>query len=45
MKSKVSWVKMSVSLGAIGGAAFFLWRASQGGMSAEKMIDTALAVI
>jgi hypothetical protein len=45
MKSRISWVKLSISLGALAGAAFFFWRASQVGLSNEKIIDTVLAVI
>jgi hypothetical protein len=36
---------MLVSLGAFAGAAFFLWRASQVGLSAEKIVETVLAVM
>ena len=36
---------MSISLAALAGAAFFFWRASQLGLSGEKIIDTLLAVI
>ena len=45
MKTKISWVKMSISLAAIAGAAFFFWRAAQVGLSNEKIIDTVLAVL
>ncbi len=45
MKPGINWKKMSISLGAAAGAAFFFWRASQVGLSGEKIIDTLLAVI
>jgi hypothetical protein len=44
MKSRISWVKISISLAAFAGAAFLLWKASQVGLSPEKIIETVLAV-
>ena len=44
MKSRISWLKMAVSLAAFAGAAFLLWRASQVGLSPEKIVETVLAV-
>ena len=41
---KLSWVKLSISIVAIAGAAFFFWRASQVGLSNEKIGYTVLAV-
>ena len=44
MKSGISWLKMSISLAAFAGAAFLFWRASQIGLSPEKIVYTVLAV-
>jgi len=44
MKTRISWLKMAVSLAAFAGAAFFFWRASQVGLSPEKIVETVLAV-
>jgi len=44
MKTRISWLKMAVSLAAFAGAAFLFWRASQVGLSPEKIVETVLAV-
>jgi hypothetical protein len=44
MNAKISWIRLLISCAGVAGAALFFWKASQVGLSNEKILYTVLAV-